>query len=260
LRALLDAYPDLERRVPRLTFWAISGEALQPDLVAQFEHCLPASRLVNIYGTSEFFDATCYECQKGDGALASVPIGRLISNMQAYVLDAHLQLCPIGVPGELYIGGVGLVRGYLNRPDLTTERFIPHPFHADAGAQIYRTGDLARWRPDGQLEYLGRRDHQIKLRGLRIQLGEIEVTLAAHPAVRQCVVVAREDVAGKKQLVAYIVPHHEIPANDSLPQTLRHFTQERLPRHMVPGAIVALDALPLTASGKINRLALPAPV
>src|SRR5262249_18190801 len=152
----------------------------------------------------------------------------------------------------------GLARGYLNQPELTAERFIPHPFRPDPGARLYRTGDLARWRRDGQLDYLGRRDHQVKIRGFRIELAEIEVTLATHPSVRQCVVVARADLAGERQLVAYVVPHGERAVGGTLSLDLRRFIQERLPRQMVPGAFVTLDALPLTPSGQVNRLALPA--
>ncbi len=185
LRALLEAYPDLARRAPDLTFWAVGGEALTPELYALFHDRMPKCALVNIYGASKFFDATFFDCRVALADMSAVPIGRPLANMQSYVLDAYRQPAPIGVPGDLYIGGVGLARGYLHQPELTAERFIAHPFSADPHARIYRTGDLARWRSDGQMEYLGRSDHQVKIRGFRIELGEIEATLARHPAVRQ---------------------------------------------------------------------------
>ena len=165
LRALLEAYPDLERRVPDLTFWAIGGEALTPELLALFRTRMPGCALVNIYGASEFFDAIFFDCRGERADTSTIPIGRPLANMQAYVLDAQHQPVPIGVPGDLYISGVGLARGYLHRPELTAERFITHPFSADPQARMYRTGDLARWRSDGELEYFGRSDHQVKIRG-----------------------------------------------------------------------------------------------
>jgi thioesterase domain-containing protein len=172
-----------------------------------------------------------------------------------YVLDARLTPAPIGVPGELYIGGVQLGRGYWRRAGLTAERFLPDPFSPGPGARLYRTGDLARWLPDGTLEYLGRIDHQIKLRGFRIELGEIEAALGQHDGVRETVVVAREDALGDKRLVAYFVARQ-----DPTPSTteLRSFLQQRLPEHMVPAIFVPLDAMPLTPSGKVDRRSLPA--
>jgi acyl carrier protein len=171
-------------------------------------------------------------------------------------LDGSLEPAPIGVPGELYIGGAGLARGYLNSPQLTAEKFIPHPFGNEPGARLYKTGDLARYLPDGNIEFLGRLDHQIKLRGFRVEPGEIEVTLARHPGVREAVVLAREDHPGNKQLVAYVVLS---AAETCSASELREFLKARLPDYMVPSAFVMLDALPLGPNGKIDRRALPAP-
>ncbi len=221
----------------------------------RFRECLPHSRLINLYGASEASDdTTWYDTSLAPHALACVPIGRPIANTQVYVLDPHLQPVPIGIPGELYVGGASLTRGYLNRPELTAERFIPHPFSHEPGARLYKTGDLVRYRPDGHLEYLGRLDHQVKLRGIRIELGEIEAALAQHPAVRETVVIAREDVPGEPRLVAYVVPAQE-PAPTI--RELRRFLEKQLPAAMVPAAFVMLETLPLTPSGKVDRQASP---
>ncbi|WKA26398.1 non-ribosomal peptide synthetase [Bradyrhizobium roseum] len=213
-------------------------------------------RLINMYGITETTVHVTYRpLAKADLSLAADSvIGRAIPDMQIYILDAALQPVSIGVSGELYVGGAGLARGYLGRPDLTAERFVPSPF-AD-GDRLYRTGDLVRYLPDGNLEYLGRLDHQVKIRGYRIELGEIEAALLAHPDVGQAIVVAREDVPGDKRLVAYVVGNAEALADiDALRAGLR----QRLPGYMVPSAFAVLDALPLTVNGKINRKALPVP-
>jgi hypothetical protein len=179
-----------------------------------------------------------------------------VANTQVYLLDRSGNPVPVGVPGELYIGGDGLARGYWNRPELTAERFLPDPWSGKSGARLYKTGDLARYLPDGNLEFLGRVDQQVKLRGFRIELGEVEAALGRHPAVRQAVVLAREDAPGHKRLVAYLVTS---AAQAPGVHELRAFLKDQLPEYMVPSAFVLLDALPRTVNGKIDRGALPAP-
>ena len=189
-----------------------------------------------------------------------VPIGRPIANTQVYILDAYGEPVPVGVSGELYIGGAGVARGYLNRPELTEERFLPDPFSSSPGARMYRSGDLGRWRSDGNIEFLGRNDFQVKIRGFRIELGEIESRLAAYPGVRDAVVSAWEGEAGDKRLVAYYTVPEGSAAGESLPvEDLRRFLAEKLPEYMVPAAYVRMDMLPLTGNGKLDRKALPSP-
>ncbi len=232
-----------------------SGEALPFGLQERFFARLDAE-LHNLYGPTEAaVDVTFWPCG-WESKEQVVPIGRPIANTQIRLLDAHLKPVPIGVPGELYIGGVGLACGYYDRSKLTAEKFVPDPFGVEGGARLYRSGDLARYLPDGNIEFLGRLDHQVKVRGFRIELGEIEAVLSQHPAVRQSVVVARGDVPGDKRLVAYVVPTQEpAPTIDQL----RDFLLQRLPDYMVPAAFVLLDALPLLPNGKVNRQALPEP-
>ncbi|WP_054467261.1 phosphopantetheine-binding protein [Planktothricoides sp. SR001] len=185
-----------------------------------------------------------------------ISIGRPIANTQVYLLDKYLQPVPIGIPGEIHIGGAGLAREYLNRPETTEEKFIPNPFTKEPGSRLYKTGDLARYLPDGNIEFLGRIDNQVKIRGFRIELGEIEAALLQHPNIEESLVLAREDIPGDKRLVAYIVPtQEEVPTLDSL----RHFLKQKLPNYMVPAAFVVLEAFPLTPNGKIDRRALPVP-
>jgi acyl carrier protein len=176
--------------------------------------------------------------------------------MQIYLLDERLQPVPIGITGEIHIGGVGLARGYLNRPRLTAEQFVPHPFSRMPGARLYKTGDLARFRADGEIEFVGRADQQVKVRGFRIELGEIETVLSQHPSVREAVVVAREHDSGGKRLIAYVVAREELPPTTS---EMRDYLRRTLPEYMVPASFVVLEALPLTATGKVDRNALPEP-
>jgi amino acid adenylation domain-containing protein len=230
----------------------LAGEPLQNQLVQQIYKQETIQRVFNLYGPSEDTTYSTFALvKKGDSI---VTIGRPISNTQVYLLDEHLQPVPIGVSGELYIGGDGLARGYLNRPDLTQERFIPNPFN---NSKLYKTGDLARYLPDGNIDYLGRIDHQVKIRGYRIELGEIEAVLTQHPEVYSAVVIAREDIPGNKRLVAYLVPKIDTaPPNVG---ELRSFLKTKLPDYMVPAAFVFLSTMPLTLNGKIDRRALPEP-
>ena len=212
--------------------------------------------LINLYGPTEACIDATFRIVSGRQAHDTIPIGRPISNTQLYILDKHLQTVPIGFPGELCLSGDGLARGYLNRPELTAQKFIPNPFSEETGARLYKTGDLVHYLPDGNIEYLGRIDNQVKLRGFRIELGEIESVLAQHQSVREAVVVAREDMPGSRQLVAYAVPAEAASLSVS---SLKDFLSHKLPPYMIPSFFVLLDALPLTPNGKIDRKALPAP-
>jgi surfactin family lipopeptide synthetase C len=229
-----------------------SGEALPFELQERFFSTLPATQLHNLYGPTEAaVDVTFWQCERGPGE-SMVPIGHPVANTQVYILDRAMQPVPPGVGGELHIGGVQLARGYLARPELTAEKFVSNPF---GGGRLYKTGDLARYRSEGTIEFLGRIDHQVKLRGFRIELGEIESVLRKHPAVRDCVVLAREDQrADSKRLVAYALLDEELTT-----QALRRHAAAFLPDYMVPSALVVLEKLPLNGSGKIDRGALPEP-
>jgi amino acid adenylation domain-containing protein len=258
LDALLDE-PGLARCV-HLQRVFCGGEPLLPALRDRFFATLDAT-LHNLYGPAETtIDATCWSCMRGD--VGPVPIGRPIANVRAYVLDERLQPVPAGVPGELFIAGAGVGLGYSGRSDLTEERFLPDAFCGEPDARMYRTGDVARWRHDGQLEFLGRRDEQVKLRGVRVEPGEVEAVLTSHPAVRQAAVVAHDVAPGDRQLAAFVVTNGDTPA---APEELLRFLSAHLPSIMLPATFVLVEALPRTASGKIDRarlaveLATPAP-
>jgi amino acid adenylation domain-containing protein/FkbH-like protein len=229
----------------------LAGEPLATSLVNEIYEKTATQKVYDLYGPTETTTYSTYTLRKPNERAS---IGRPLANEQVYLLDGSMHPVPIGVPGDLYIGGAGVTRGYLNRPQMTAERFVAHPFKM--GARIYKTGDLARWRPDGNLEFLGRSDHQVKIRGFRIELGEIEVVLKKYPAVQEVVVVAREDKPGDKRLVAYVVVHKGQTATSD---DLRNAVRQSLPEYMTPSAFVLLDALPLTPNGKVDRKALPAP-
>ncbi|NWD75169.1 AMP-binding protein, partial [Pseudomonas gingeri] len=234
----------------------VAGEALKRSLVENLFEKTGVQRLCNLYGPSETTTYSSWVAMDREEGFAP-HIGKPVGNTQFYLLDEQQQPVPLGVPGEIYIGGAGVARGYLNRDDLTAERFLNDPFSQDASARMYRTGDLGRYLPDGNIEYLGRNDDQVKIRGFRIELGEIDARLAKYPAVHEAVVTAREDIPGDKRLVAY----YTLAAGETSVDitSLRHHLQETLPEYMVPAIYVVLDKLPLTPNGKLDRKALPAP-
>ncbi len=238
-----------------------AGEQLRiTEAIAHLFRQLPNCTLHNHYGPSETHVVTAFTLANSPTDWSILPpIGRPIANSQIYLLDSQLQPVPVGVPGELYIGGIGIARGYLNRLDLTDARFIANPFENSKCDRLYKTGDLARYLSDGNIEYLSRIDHQVKIRGFRIELGEIEALLAQHPSVKTSVVIDREDVPGQKSLVAYVVPNQQYENDSQLTLELRHFLKQKLPEYMIPTAFVCLEKLPLTPSGKLDRRALPAP-
>ena len=228
------------------------GEALPQDLASQL--LVKGGSLWNLYGPTETtIWSSVHQVTKLNEPIL---IGRPIANTQIYILDRYRQLVPVGVRGELHIGGDGVARGYVNRPELTEQKFIPNTFSDELGERLYKTGDIARYLTDGNIEFLGRVDHQVKIRGFRIELGEIEAVLSQQPAVREAVVVAREDVSGEKRLVGYVVPSQEPAPTTS---ELRVFLQQKLPDYMVPSIFVTLKVLPLTPNGKVDRRALPVP-
>jgi amino acid adenylation domain-containing protein len=253
LRVLLEQ-PDLQRCQSVRQVYG-GAEALPTELWERYAHHMHAP-FYNVYGPSEAsIDSTCWRCEPGNQS-ALMPIGHPIGKVQVYLLDPFGQLVPVGVPGEIYLAGAGLARGYLHRADLTAERFVPHPFSVTGGERLYRTGDVARWRGDGSLEYLGRVDQQVKVRGFRVEPGEIEAVLAAHPAVRASVVVVREEQPGDKRLVAYVQPE---PGRRLESGQLRQELQKKVPDYMLPNWFVVLDAFPMLPTGKIDRDRLPAP-
>jgi acyl-coenzyme A synthetase/AMP-(fatty) acid ligase/acyl carrier protein len=245
------------------------GEALTIELFNQFMAHLPTVELINLYGPTEAtIDTTFWRCHQQQGR-PIMPIGRPIGNMQVYILDPYLNIVPVGVQGELHIAGPGIGRGYLNRPDLTAEKFVSNPFPSSIstsgglrnwedkiGGRLYKSGDLARYLPNGSIEFIGRSDYQVKIHGFRIELGEVESVLSRHPTVEEAVVIVREDVPGDKRLVTYLVARHEPTPTSS---DLRSFLKEKLPDYMIPSAFVFPDAFPITPHGKVDRRALPAP-
>jgi amino acid adenylation domain-containing protein len=237
----------------------LGGEALWAESLAAWRADAPGTRLINEYGPTEATVGCCvHEIPTGGPAAGAVPIGRPIADTRLYLLDEGLRPVPVGVPGELYIGGAGLARGYLDLPGQTAARFVPDPCGGERGGRLYRSGDLARYLPDGRLEYLGRADHQVKVRGFRIEPGEIEAVLVQHPGVREAVVVGRHGGPGDLRLVAYWVPGQEATGAPS-PGELKRFLAGHLPAYMLPATLVRLAALPLTAHGKVDRDALPVP-
>jgi amino acid adenylation domain-containing protein len=240
-----------------LKYLLFGGEVAELKRVQQvLEHGCP-EQLVHVYGPTESTTfAAYYRVQEVEEQATSLPIGRPVANTQIYLLDAQQKPVPLGVVGEIYIGGAGLARGYLNDPHLTATRFIPNRFSNNPTSKLYKSGDLGRYSSDGNIHFVGRRDHQVKIRGYRIELGEIEVVLTQHPLLQKSIVIVREDNPDNKYLVAYVVAK-QTPAPTS--QELRHFLQQKLPAYMLPSAFVLLDTLPLTANGKVDRCALPAP-
>jgi amino acid adenylation domain-containing protein/non-ribosomal peptide synthase protein (TIGR01720 family) len=240
--------------LPDLTTLLTGGEACTPELVQLWSK---GRRYFNVYGPTETtVVSTAYFTEDLPHDASNVPIGKPIGNTSTYILDRSFRPVPIGVPGELCVGGVGVARGYLNRAELSAERFIPDVYGEVPGARLYRTGDLARYLPDGDIEYLGRIDFQVKVRGFRIELGEIEAVLEENPDVRSAIVIVREDTPGHKRLVAYLVPEGEVAPSSG---ELRSFLGETLPDYMIPASFVTLEELPLTSSGKVDRRALPEP-
>jgi amino acid adenylation domain-containing protein len=239
----------------------IGGDALSPLHVRKALEALPQCRLINGYGPTEGTTFTCCRTISVEDAQgSSIPLGKPIANTQVYLLDSENEPVPVGKAGELCIAGDGLARGYLNQPDLTAEKFVPHPFRREdfgvqSNARIYKTGDLARYRPDGTIEFLGRVDNQVKISGYRIELGEIENVLMQHSGVQSAAVIARQDAPGEKKLVAYVVS----PGRSCEMAELRAFLAAKLPPYMIPSALVLMDALPLSPNGKLDRAALPAP-
>jgi len=239
----------------RTRTFVIGGENLTSENIAFWQDFAPETILVNEYGPTETVVGCCiYQVPTNLHQSGSIPIGQAIANTQLYVLDEYLQPVPLGVIGELYIGGAGLARGYYNRPELTAEKFVPHPYSNEPGARLYKTGDLVKFRPDGLLEFLGRIDEQVKIRGFRIELGEIESALLQYPAIKDCVVTVRQE-ADDQRLVAYIV----LKQSSFSIGNLKKFLQQQLPEYMIPSVFITLKELPLTANGKVNRQELPVP-
>lgn len=261
LRAMLQSVPAIGEMVPNLRFLVTSGEPLSTELAAQVQAKLPHAKLYNLYGTSEVWDATWYDPDEAQAtenspARPTIPIGKPIDNVQTYILDRQQQPVPIGVVGELYIGGDGLADGYWARPSLTAEKFIPY-----GSDRLYKSGDRVRWLPDGNIEFIGRTDYQLKLRGYRVELAEIEAVLLTHPAVADAAVAVQENLSGDKRLIAYITPHPAAEGASQLFQegieppftALRNYLKQKLPAYMIPADFIAVEHFPLTPSGKVDR-------
>ena len=243
-----------------MRYLLFGGELCDAQAAARVLHSGKPQHLQHVYGPTEATTfSSSFEIHEVTAAARTLPIGRAISNTELWVLDQHGQVAPVGVPGELYIGGDGIARGYLGCPELTAEKFVPHPYSTEPGARLYRTGDLVRYLSDGNIDFLGRMDQQVKLRGFRIELGEIETVLQQHPVVRESVVLFREDVPGQKRLVAYVVEDPQTSPGVQLIAELRSWLQQRLPDYFMPANFIVLDKLPLTPNGKVDRRALPAP-
>ena len=255
LRQMLDAYPDLTAKLPRLRFWVSIGEAVPADLLERFEREMPHATLFNVYGASEIWDATWWDPGARRDDLWRVPIGRPIDNVEVRVVDRNLELVPVGVPGELLVGGVGLARGYVGRPDLTAERFIDEPrLGARPGARFYRTGDLVRWLDTGELEYIARIDREIQVYGCRVEPAEVEARLREHPEIAAAAVTLDTSVS-TPALAAYLVPASSGDVDEG---DIRAHMQRVAPWYMVPARVVTVPSIPLTHSGKIDYLALRA--
>ena len=249
LRVILEGVEDIQNRLPKLRLWTCSGEVLPTYLVNRFSLALPKATLLNVYGSSEVAaDVTCHEITTGDSN-RPVPIGRPITNAQLFILDRHMNQVPVGVPGEIHVGGDCVALGYLRNPELTSERFIAHHFEWGSSARLFKTGDFGRYLPNGEVEYLGRTDNQVKIRGIRVEPGEIEAVLASQPMVRDAVAVL-VDRSGQQRLTAYLEVRSGFhPDVDEL----RRFMRSRLPAYMVPSDYLIVDAFPLLPSGKIDR-------
>src|ERR1700733_3270702 len=249
LRVILEGVEDIQNRLPKLVLWTCSGEVLTTELVNRFSKALPKATLLNIYGSSEVAaDVTWHEITSADRN-RPVPIGRPITNTQMYILDRHMNKVPVGVPGEIHVGGDCVALGYLGKPELTSERFIAHHFESGSSGRLFKTGDLGRYLPNGEIEYLGRSDNQVKIRGIRVELGEIEAVLASQHMVRDAVALL-VDRSGQQKLTAYLETRSGFPPDvDELRRSMR----SRLPAYMVPSAYLIVDAFPLLPSGKIDR-------
>ena len=252
LRAMLDAAPDLPRRLPRMRHWICSGEALPADLSARFVGRCHTGVLTNLYGSTEIGGDVTRCDTRDELPFETMPIGKTMGNMQGYVLDDHLRPVAVGVVGELFFSGVQVAHGYWKRPDLTARAFLPDPFSQTPGSRMYRTGDLGRWLPDGNFEYLGRRDEQVKLRGVRIELGDIESAIRQHSAIAQAAVVISDD----QRLVAYVVSR-----SDRLqgPRNSAGMSDRSSPEHMTPAFYLPIDAIPLTPKARRTAASCRAP-